>query len=71
MATKTQNQKIRDYLFSGKTLTAPQADNLFGVKNMRARMSEVREHLAKYGNYEVVSKSTATTGGLRYSISAV
>ena len=71
MATKTQNQKIRDYLFSGRTLTAPQAKNLFGVQNLRARMTEVRDHLAQYGNYEVGTESTRTTGQVKYFIEAV
>jgi hypothetical protein len=37
----------------GKSLTATQAQSKFGVKNLRAMISSIREEFEKYGNWEV------------------
>lgn len=43
MTTVTQKDKIQRYLKTGKTLTSAEALSRFGVKNLRARISELRE----------------------------
>jgi hypothetical protein len=37
-----QNQKVISYLKSGKTLNAKQALGLFNIKNLRARVQDLR-----------------------------
>ncbi len=65
-APKTQNQKLETFLRgTGRTLTAAEAQARFGIKNLRARISELRS----YGL--TVRKDIATTTGLtKYAISA-
>jgi hypothetical protein len=38
----TQTEKVAQYLLAGRTLTAAQARSMWAVKNLRARMSELR-----------------------------
>jgi hypothetical protein len=54
--TSTRMTKIRrvvNLLRQGKTLTANQAASRYGVKNLRAMISTIREEFEKYGNWEV------------------
>ena len=54
MATKISNRRlVLNYLASGKTLTATQAANKFGVKNFRAMISSIRSQVEAFGNWEV------------------
>lgn len=63
--TKTQNKFLEDYLRgTGRTLTAAQADALFGIRNIRARMTELRQAGLK------VSRVPTTVGRSAYRISA-
>lgn len=44
----TQNQRLENYLRgTGRELSAAQAEALFGVKNLRARMTEFRQQWLK------------------------
>lgn len=48
---KTQNQKLVSYFKSGRKLNQKQALGLFGVKNLRARVAELRNSgMAIYTN---------------------
>jgi len=38
----TQNEKLVQYLSSGRTLTSAQARTRFGVRNLRARVNDLR-----------------------------
>jgi hypothetical protein len=38
----TQNERIVEYLSSGRTLTPAQARARFGVRNLRARVNDLR-----------------------------
>lgn len=61
---KTQNQLLLNYLRgTGRGISAPQAAALFGVKNLRARMSDIR--LAGYR----VRTATNTEGNTTYFVS--
>ena len=46
-------------------ITARQATSRFGVGNLRATMSTIREQLEEYGNWEIVNETT-TLGTTRY-----
>jgi hypothetical protein len=62
--TKTQNQFLETYLRgTNRTLTSAQAAATFGVQNLRARISEMRQ------NGLVVRKTTNTKGRTAYAVS--
>lgn len=65
-ATKTRStrslsktRQVINYLASGKTLTAAQADSKFGVKNLRAMISQVREIVESHGNWAIESAANS------------
>lgn len=65
--TKVKNQKqfLVDYLRgTGKTISEAQANANYGIKNLRARMSELRSAGLK------VNTDTNTSGKTVYSVSA-
>ena len=66
-ATNSKTRKIVDYLAEGRTLTQAQATARFGVKNMSATMSTIRDTVEAYGNWEV-TKDTAKNGATKYGI---
>jgi hypothetical protein len=63
MAT-TQNvskmRKVINYLANGKTLTPNQARARFGVRNLRATISDIREVVTEYGNWQIVRETTSS-----------
>ena len=43
-SSKSQNELLVSYLRGkNRTISAPQAESLFGIKNLSARMSELRQ----------------------------
>jgi hypothetical protein len=61
----TQNEFLVSYLRgTGKTITEAQASATYGIQNLRARMSELRQ-----AGYRVRREPSATTGKSRYAIS--
>lgn len=61
---KTQNELLVSYLRgTGRGISAPQARALFGVKNLRARMSDLR--IAGYK----IRKAINTEGNTQYFVS--
>lgn len=63
--TTTQTEFLEQYLRgTGRSLTSAQADSLFGIKNLRARMSEMRQAGLR------VRREKNTLGRGAYSISA-
>ena len=63
--TVTQNEFLEQYLRgTGRTLSAAQARATYGIKNLRARMSEMRSAGLR------VSRTKNTEGRSAYSISA-
>lgn len=63
--TTTQNRFLESYLRgTGRTLSARQASSLYGIKNIRARMTEFRHAGLK------VSTKPNTEGRMTYSVSA-
>ena len=60
----TQNEKLELYLRgTGKEINSKQAEVLFGIKNLRARMTDFRQ------NYLIVRKRKSKTGSTMYSVS--
>jgi len=63
-SSKTQTELLVSYLRgTGRGISAPQARSLFGVKNLRARMSDIRQCGYK------VRTSTNTEGNTTYFVS--
>ena len=56
--TLTKKRRVMDYLAKGGTLTASQAKSRFGVANMRATMSNIKNQVEAYGNWTVTSDET-------------
>lgn len=63
--SSTQNQFLEQYLRgTGRSLSGKQAQSLYGIKNLRARMTEFRQAGLK------VTATPNTEGRLAYSVSA-
>ena len=63
--TSTQNVFLEQYLRgTGRTFTARQAESMYGIKNLRARMTEFRQAGL------VVRKHKNKDGRAQYSVSA-
>ena len=61
----TQNESIQKYLSTaGRTLTEKQAERLFGVKNLSARVAELRQN-----GIRVVTEKTRD-GRAKYSVAS-
>lgn len=63
--TQTQNDFLVSHLRgNGRTITEAQANATYGIKNLRARMSELRAE-----GFRVRREQTVTTGKSAYAIS--
>ena len=65
MTTMSKKRKVNNYLASGKGLTANQAKSRYGVGNLRATISDIRNTVEAFGNWEIVSEETKN-GASRY-----
>ena len=67
MSTNTLSKKRRviNTLANGNGLTANEAKAKYGVQNMRATMSSIRDLVEAYGNWEIVTEETPS-GKTRY-----
>jgi hypothetical protein len=63
--TLTKKRRVINYLASGKGLTPAEARSRFGVANLRATISDIRELVEAYGNWQIVSEATVG-GSTRY-----
>jgi len=68
--TQSQTRRVLNYLAAGRGLTSAEARARFGVQNMRAVMTRVRQLTERYGNWRVTTEDT-TTGSTRYMIKKV
>lgn len=68
--TQSQTRRVLNYLTAGRGLTSAEARSRFGVQNMRAVMTRVRQLTERYGNWRVTTEET-TTGSTRYMIKKV
>jgi 3-phenylpropionate/cinnamic acid dioxygenase small subunit len=58
---KSKKQRIMEYMATGRTLTAPQARARFGIQNFRATVSDIKEQVERYGNWEVYREPSKTS----------
>jgi len=65
MPNMTKKRRVINYLASGKGLTEAEACSRFGVANLRATISDIRDLVEAYGNWEIVLEET-TSGKSRY-----
>ena len=56
--TLSKKRRVMDYLAKGNTLTPAQASSRFGVGNMRATISNIKEQVERYDNWEIVVGET-------------
>ena len=61
----TKKRRVINYLASGKGLTEGEARSRFGVANLRATISDIRDMVEAHGNWEITSESTPS-GKTRY-----
>ena len=52
----TKKRRVLDHLTRGNDITSKQAFSRFGVKNLRALMSDIKGQVEAYGNWEVSSR---------------
>lgn len=71
MATATKNisktRQVINHLASGRPITSTQAQSKFGVGNLRAMISTIRERVEAFGNWEIVT-SENSRGDTVYSM---
>jgi len=66
MRTITKQNKVINYLSKrGRTLTAGEARSRFGVRNLRATISDIREIVEEFGNWRIETR-TSSTGLTQY-----
>lgn len=63
--TITKKRRVINYMSNGRGITAAEARSRFGVKNLRAMISDIRTLVERYGNWEVETEETRT-GSTRY-----
>ena len=52
----SKKRKVINYMSRGRSITPAQARRLFGVQNLRATISDIRETVGQYGNWEIVNE---------------
>ena len=66
----SKKRRVINYLAAGRGITAAEARSRFGVKNLRAMMSDIRTLVERYGNWRIVSH-TNRDGETRYFMKRV
>jgi hypothetical protein len=68
MQTQTQVQKIDRYLSAGRSLTSAEARSRFGIKNLRARICEMRQDGYDIEAVPYVRKNGASANKYRFNV---
>lgn len=63
----TKKQRVMNHLARGNDITPKQAFSRFGVKNLRATMSDIKSQVEAYGNWEVTT-DTLDNGSTVYAM---
>ena len=63
--TMTKKRRVINYLATGKGLPEAEARSRFGVGNLRATISNIRDMVEAYGNWSITTEETPT-GKTRY-----
>jgi hypothetical protein len=66
--TLTKQDKVLNYLSRGRTLSQESAYNMFGVGNLRATISDIKETAHKMGF--LVARTTGRHGETRYGFTS-
>jgi hypothetical protein len=64
--TLTKQDKVLNYLSRGRTLSQDSAFSMFGVGNLRATISDIKEHAHSIGLH--VFRTTGRHGETRYGL---
>lgn len=64
--TLTKQDKVLNYLSRGRTLSQDSAFSMFGVGNLRATISDIKEHAHSMGLH--VFRTTGRHGETRYGL---
>lgn len=56
-STISKKRRLLNHLAENNTITAAQASRRFGVANLRATMSDIRQQVEAYGNWRIVTGS--------------
>jgi hypothetical protein len=65
--TVSKTRKVINFLSNGGSLTAAQARARYGVQNLRATISNIRNMVEEFGNWEIVTTQNST-GRTAYSM---
>jgi len=65
--TISKTRKVINFLANGNSLTAAEARARFGVRNLRATISNIRELVERFGNWEIDTE-VSPTGKTRYTM---
>lgn len=65
--TISKTRKVINFLANGNSITAAEAHARFGVRNLRATISNIRELVERFGNWEIDTE-VSPTGKTRYSM---
>jgi hypothetical protein len=68
--TMTKQKSVIKFLSSGRYINQDRAYNMFGVRNLRATISDVKEQVERYGNWRIV-RSKSRDGTSRYSMKRI
>ena len=66
----SKKQRLMNHLARGNDITSKQAFSKYGVKNLRATMSNIKSQVEAYGNWEVTTRTLhngATCYGMEFS----
>ena len=63
----TKKARLMNHLSRGHDITPKQAYSRFGVKNLRASMSNIKSQVEKYNNWEVTTR-TLDNGTICYGM---
>ena len=69
MAVKTKKARLMNHLAKGNDITPKQAFSRYGVKNLRATMSNIKTQVEAYDNWEVTTRTLdngATCYGMEF-----
>lgn len=65
--TLSKTRKVINFLANGNSLTASEARARFGVRNLRATISNIREMVERFDNWQIETE-VSSTGKTRYSM---
>ena len=65
----SKKSQVIEFLHTGRGLTASEARKMFGVRNFRATISNIKETVERYGNWRIVTSNS--NGETRYSMKRV